>query len=446
MSPPKVNTPANVNKLLKTRIIQGNNTPGALVSKVENLDPNKKGSTPTKHSERPLKCLETLAQKAGITFDEKYDNQANLEKSQSPAQVANVQQHLPLQLTQEHFNQLQQQFQLQQAFGQGATIHVKQEYPNQAGNAQNMTAEMKSQLVDANQQLQLQQMQILDQSAPQSPHQSNQNAQNAAMATLQQQVQAGQVPAEWQHGRVQVLQQPIQNSYMQQMYSPLLMSNGNILHGGIGQQQIQLISAPKPFQGNQLTPQMLTTQGKPVIGGPQSNFGGYTLPNSIASSQAQTLLFSPVGLVNQQGQQQQNILQQQGTPTKTTQDGQKQMTVQKVMQKVGNSNQTNTAVSAANQQQQTNQQCVQVSQAMPTAQLLSPLHQNNGQAMQFAPWQIQGMGPFFTTNQFQPQTLLASNQIFIRGTNPDGTPGMFLQQSPQQTQTVQQSPQHRKFI
>lgn len=51
--------------------------------KVENLDPNKAPpSKPHKQHERPLKCLETLAQKAGITFDEKYE----MEKSQSPAQ------------------------------------------------------------------------------------------------------------------------------------------------------------------------------------------------------------------------------------------------------------------------------------------------------------------------------------------------------------------------
>lgn len=66
--------------------------------------------------------------------------------------------------------------------------------------------------------------------------------------------------------------------------------------------------------------------------------------------------------------------------------------------------------------------------------------------MQFAtaPWQ-------FTTNNGIPQvwaglpsqTLLAApNQIFIRGTQPDGTPGMFIQQSPQAT-TIQ-AQQNRK--
>lgn len=451
-------------------------------SKAENLDPNKTNNNNNnsnsiinnnsnnnnnsginqkvvKNSDRPLKCLETLAEKAGITFDEKYDSPpTHMEKSQSPqvsaAQqaTANTQQ-MPLQITPEHFQQLQQ-FQLQQAFG-GGTIHVKQEYPNQqqhaqAMNAQSMSAQEQAQV----QQLQqVQQMQIVDGSAPQSPHQNSQNAQNTM--SLQQAVQAGQVPAEWQHGRVQVLQQPIQNSYLQQMYSPtpqLVM--GNILHGGLGQQQIQLIAAGKPFQGGQITPQMLTTaQGKQVISGTPAGFSGaYALP-TIPSSQSQTLLFSPVGVIPQQQAQQQNqqniipTMQAQGTPQKTgtLQDNQKQMSGAKVMQKSGqaNANQQN-AANAANQQQAGQ---IQVTQTMPTAQLLNPLHQSGGQTMQFAtsPW-----GPLqtqlWTTNGLQPQTVLSTNQIIFRGTNPDGTPGMFIQQAPQQTQQTVQSPQNRKYI
>lgn len=56
--------------------------------------------------------------------------------------------------------------------------------------------------------------------------------------------------------------------------------------------------------------------------------------------------------------------------------------------------------------------------------------------MQFAaPWQFNGLPQVWTTNGLQSQTLLATptNQIFIRGTQPDGTPGMFIQQSPQAT-------------
>lgn len=410
--------------------------------KVENLDPNK-SSHPKTPSKTALKCLETLAQKAGITFDEKYDNSLAMEKSQSPAQQqvnnnATTQQQMPLQISPEQYQQLQQ-FQLQQAFGAGATIQVKQEYANQQQSQGISAADLKS-LQD---QHNLQQMQIIQES-PQSPHQNAaQNAQNAI--SLQQAV--GQVPAEWQHGRVQVLQQPLQNaSYLQQMYSPQLVMSGNILaHSGLGtQQQIQLITG-KPFQ-NQLGPQMLTTaQGKPVLtSGGQTSYTNYTLP-TIPSSQSQTLVFSPVGVISQQQNQQnqQNIMssmQSQATPSKS--DGQKQIAGQKVLQKVsqGNTNQQQTVTGTVANQQANNQQCVQVTQTMPTAQLLS------GQNLQFAsPWLQGAINPFWaTTSGMQPQTLLATNPIFIRGTNPDGTPGMFIQQSPQQaTQPTVQSP-HRK--
>jgi hypothetical protein len=113
------------------------------------------------------------------------------------------------------------------------------------------------------------------------------------------------------------------------------------------------------------------------------------------------------------------------------------MAGQKVMQKVA----SNTGAVAQTQQQG---QCVQVSQAMlgsqPTAQIISPL-QPGGQPMQFAaPWQFtNGLPQVWTTNGLQSQALLAApNPIFIRGTQPDGSPaqGMFIQQSPQAT-TIQ---------
>lgn len=360
-----------------------------------------------------------------------------MEKSQSPAQQQVQQtQQLPLQFTPDQFQQIVNAY-----AAQGQTIQVKQEYANQ----------QQSQGTFQDQQNQLQQMQIVQSEAPQSPHQNQ--AQNA----LQQAVQAGQVPAEYLQAaqRVQVLPQTLQNAqYLtQQMYSPQLVMSGNLLtHSGLGQQpQIQLIAAGKQFQ-NQLTPQMLaTTGGKPVLTTNTQGFSSYAIP----SSQPQTLLFSPVtvnGVLNSQNQQQQNNQQQilssmqtQNTPTK--QEGQKQMG-QKVVQKVGTQGQTtNQQQQQANAQQaatnQQTQQCVQVSQTMPTAQILG------GQAMQFAasPWQLQGMTPFWATaNGLQPQTLqLATNPIFIRGTNPDGTPVLF-QQSPQpqtQQQTVQ-SPHNRK--
>lgn len=388
-----------------------------------------------------MKCLETLAQKAGITFDEKYENSLTMEKSQSPAQPQVTQtQQIPIQFTADQFPQLQQ---FVNAYTAG--VQVKQEYANQQQQQGISAADLKT-LQDH----QIQQMQIVQAEAPQSPHQ------NSAQNALQQAVNAGQVPAEYLQAaqRVQVLPQTLQNAqYLtQQMYGPQLVMSGNLLtHSGLGQQpQIQLIAAAgKQFQ-NQLTPQMLTTTGGKLQG---QGFSSYTIP----SSQPQTLLFSPVtvnNVLNSQNQQQQNNQQQQilssmqsqNTPTK--QEGQKNIG-QKVVQKVGNqgttSNQQQQGGNVGNNQQQANnqqtQQCVQVSQTMPTAQILS------GQAMQFAaPWQLQGMTPFWATaNGIQPQTLVATNPIFIRGTNPDGTP-VFFQQSaqPQTTQQTVQSPHNRK--
>jgi len=418
--------------------------------KVENLDPNKSTAvahTKTPNKERPLKCLETLAQKAGITFDEKYENSLTMEKSQSPAQqVQQAQQMQPMQILPEQLTQFQQ-FQIQQAFGNGApTIQVKQEYATQ--QQQGITAADLKSLQDQH----LQQMQIVQES-PQSPHQ------NSVQNALQQAVQSGQVPAEYLQQRVQVLQQPIQNtSYLQQMYSPqLLMSAaGNLLgHSGLGQQQIQLI-AGKPFQ-NQLTSQMLSTAGgKPVLTTATGAQGfSYTTLPTIPSSQSQTLLFSPVtvnGVIGSQQTQsqqggQQSILpnmQNQNTPTKND-NTQKTVGGQKVLQKVAtqNSNQQQSGNVGNQAQQQANQQqqCVQVSQTMPTAQIL-------GGQMQFTPWHLQGMTPFWTAtaNGIQPQTLVA-NPILIRGPNQDGTQ-MIFQQSPTPTsqhQTVQ-SPHNRKLI
>lgn len=69
--------------------------------------------------------------------------------------------------------------------------------------------------------------------------------------------------------------------------------------------------------------------------------------------------------------------------------------------------------------------------------------------MQFAPWQFtaNGIPQVWTTNGLQSQTLLTAPTnppIFIRGTQPDGSPGpgMFIQQSPQATAI--QAQQNRK--
>lgn len=361
---------------------------------------------------------------------------------------------MPLQISPEQLQQLQQIQQLQQA--QFAAIHVKQEFPNQnhLNNASAMTTELKTQMVEHNQG-QVQQMQIIE-GPPSSPHHTpnssamaNPQAQHSTttistMSPLQ--IPAGQVPADWSHGRLQVLQPSISNQgYLPHLYSPVLMS-GNLLHSGLGQQPIQVIASGKPFQGGQLTPQMLTaTQGKPMISGTTGSFSGaYTLP-TIPSSQSQTLLFSPVSVISSQPQQQhQNILPAMQHPNNknSQQEVQKNLQGQKVLQKVSSTtsvqNSQNLGGASAGNPQST-QQCVQVSQAMPTAQIISPLQQAGSQPMQItAPW-LQSV-PQFWTNGIQPQTLLAPNPIIIRGTQPDGTQGMFIPQAThQQIQSQQQS-------
>ena len=61
-----------------------------------------------------------------------------------------------------------------------------------------------------------------------------------------------------------------------------------------------------------------------------------------------------------------------------------------------------------------------------------------GQAMQFAPW-LSGAIPQVWAGGLQAGTLpagglLAPNPIFIRGTQPDAPPSMFIQHSPQNVQ------------
>lgn len=398
----------------------------------------------TSSSERPLKCLETLAQKAGITFDEKYEVASTLltlEKSQSPAQQVAAPTSVPLQISQEQLQQLY----LQQAYG--GAVQVKQEFPNQS--ISNM--ELKQQIADHNQQ-QVQQMQIVE--APPSPHQPpnssamampQQTQQNATINTMSPlQLSSGQMPADWS-GRVQVVQQQIQNpQYLQGMYgTPQVLMNGNILTPGLGP-QVQVIAAGKHFQGGQLTSQMLA-QGKQMIGNGQGFSGTYTLPN-IPSSQQQTLLFSPVSAVNvisPQQQQQQNILpaltsnQANANKQPTQQDLQKALG-QKVLQKVtANGTLTNNQIQGTNP---ATGQCVQVSQAMPTAQMISPIQQAGAQPMQFAaPW---ALPQFQWTNGLSPQPMLAQNNRYIIATNQDGTAGLqFIQHNPQANQTIQAQPQ-----
>lgn len=84
-----------------------------------------------------------------------------MDKTQSPAQ----QTQMPLQISSEQLQQLQQHYQLQQAFanaasgGGSASIQVKQEFPNQQTNTIT-TEQLKQQL--AEQQNQVQQMQLIE--------------------------------------------------------------------------------------------------------------------------------------------------------------------------------------------------------------------------------------------------------------------------------------------
>lgn len=63
--------------------------------------------------------------------------------------------------------------------------------------------------------------------------------------------------------------------------------------------------------------------------------------------------------------------------------------------------------------------------------------------MQFAPWQFSGPLPQVWTTGVQSQFL--QNPIFIRGTQPDGTSGMFIQHNPQATATTIQTQHNRKY-
>lgn len=153
-------------------------TPTRKLTNRPNIVPKHLTLTPL--NDRPLKCLETLAQKAGITFDEPIESNYSASKSsiqsiqshkmdKNQSQPQQVAQAMPIQISQEQLQQIQQ-YQLQQAFaaGGGASIQVKQEFPQQTITAE----QLKQQLQDQqNQAHQVQQMQLIDASA--SPqHQS----------------------------------------------------------------------------------------------------------------------------------------------------------------------------------------------------------------------------------------------------------------------------------
>ncbi|KAL4704573.1 hypothetical protein ACJJTC_017828 [Scirpophaga incertulas] len=243
-----------------------------------------------------------------------------------------------------------------------------------------------------------------------------------------------QLGAEWGHGRVQVIQQPLQNSgYLQQLYNaqgPLLMPGNIALHPGINSQQIQVITAGKPFQGSQLAPHMLTAQGKQVLQGQAAPFPGFTTIPAIPTTQNQTFVFSPLGVINSQP----SILPAHSQST-VSGIGQQQKSGERVMSASKAASTKSAASSSTQTAVPVQAQCVQVSQQVqPQAQIISPL-QAGGQPMQFAPWQLSGAIPQVWTGGIPGPLpaggLLAPNPIFIRGTQPDAGGSMFIQHSPQ---------------
>ncbi|XP_017774341.1 PREDICTED: polyhomeotic-proximal chromatin protein-like isoform X3 [Nicrophorus vespilloides] len=452
------------------------------------------GGTQTQEGSRSLQCLETLAQKAGIyditAEDCKYDiahTLLNLERghdtvkhqdlkqevySGSMADINKGQQMVEAQAQQQQAQQQQQQQQPQQQQQQ----QVVQQQVVQQQQMQQVTmtqADQQQALVPAQSPQHIQQIAVASsggqcvQTSMGPPHYTvsmhqqvaaqggqviqtqggqllatgSNNTTITTMSPLQQAQAAHTQQMDWSHGRVQVIQQPLQNqAYLQQLYNaqgPLLMPGNISLHPSINPQQIQVIT--KPFQGNQLGQHMIT-QGKQVLQASQgATFPGYT---TIPTTQnQQTLVFSQLAIGSQP-----NIIPTHSAPGNSAVAQQKPQEMHKVMQgqKVQMQKVTGNVQTVAGAQQQQGQ-CVQVSQAMigsqPTAQIISPLQ--NGQPMQFTPWQFtNGIPQVWTTNGLQSQALIAPNPIFIRGTQADGSQGMFIQQSPQAAtiQTQQNQP------
>ncbi|KAL5276619.1 PHC2 family protein [Megaselia abdita] len=397
-------------------------------------------STTTASSERPLKCLETLAEKAGITFDDTYDvanTLLTLDKTQNQGQGAQLQQQgqpQQIQLLPEQLHQLQQ-FNLQQQ-QQFTTIQVKQEYPNQlqASNSADR------QIMDQSQGIQS--MQVIE-NQPQSPHQSSNGQQmvSAGNQGNQQsiQLQQAQLQPDWQN---RLLPQPIQignqAGFIQYPTSqPVLYTTNQFGH------PVQLVQTGKQFQT--ATPQMIaTSQGKPML---TNNFNGTYTP--------QTLFFNPLNLLNspnqqvqqqQQNQQQsQQVVQQASQQLQTiakqqgiTTDGQKLLQPQKVMQKVQTPQQVQNAQNQIQQQNQAaQQQNIQVQNSqLSTAQIINPLQQQGQQAMQLTGGFLQNFGSgqlYSVPNGLQGQTFL-QNPIVVR--QADGTNLLMQQPIQQQNQTV----------
>ncbi|XP_052856251.1 polyhomeotic-proximal chromatin protein-like isoform X3 [Drosophila gunungcola] len=333
--------------------------------------------------QRPLRCLETLAQKAGINFDEDFASPSqspstkargsagtppirrrhpllplssssprtpksktrgyNLEKSQSPAQQVAAA-TTALQISPE---------QLQQFYASNPyAIQVKQEFPTHTAGGGSTELKHAANILDVQQQMQLQQ-QLSDGSggggagggasgnagaaggAP-SPANSQQSTAISTMSPMQLAAATGGVGGDWSQGRTVQLMQP-STSFLY----PQMIVSGNLLHpSGIGQQPIQVITAGKPFQGN--GPQMLTTttQNAKQMNLGQAGFAGGNYATCIPSNHnqsPQTLLISPVNVISHSPQQQQNLLQSMAAAAQQqqlTQQQQQQLSQQQQQQQL----------------------------------------------------------------------------------------------------------------
>nr|CAD7442275.1 unnamed protein product [Timema bartmani] len=257
-------------------------------------------------------------------------------------------------------------------------------------------------------------------------------------------------------------------------------------HQGVPHSQLQqvnewghgrVITAGKPFQPNQIPQQMLTAQ-KSMLQGQTASFPGYA---TIPTTTNQTLVISQVGLISNP----QNILPAHsaagGKPGEmqkvnvtclggvvgkhasfvlslTAEDGEIEVMASKnvagnaVSLKGGVSSQQSTGYMVSQPQQLITTQTPTTAMlgTGQTAQFLSPIQyttcgggravQQNGQPVQFSPWQFggpslpQGITWATTPGGLQPSALLTTqNPIFIRSQQ-DGT-GMFIQSPPPQIQS-----------
>lgn len=164
--PPLTNQPsrANVKQSPETSVNNQRITNRKFVPSLNNQNLIPKPSTPSIASERALKCLETLAQKAGAPIKETIIL-PKMDKAQTQTQ------QVPIQISPEQLQQLQHQFQMQQAYAAGGAtaIQVKQEFPqNQATIEQ-----LNKQLQEQNQAAQVQQMQLIETATSQHQQQNN---------------------------------------------------------------------------------------------------------------------------------------------------------------------------------------------------------------------------------------------------------------------------------